>query len=62
MHGQLRACLSYSARSSASAAAMRCSAAASAARASARAWPTWEYYLDQERMAHIGMTKIILTG
>ncbi len=42
-HGQLRACLSYSARSSASAAAMRCSAAASAARASARAWPTWEY-------------------
>jgi len=45
-------CLSSSARSSASAAAIRCSAASSAARASARAWSTWAELFDQQGTAH----------
>jgi hypothetical protein len=51
-------CLSSSARSSASAAAMRCSAAASAARASACAWSTWAKLLDQQGLAHVGKTSL----
>ncbi len=54
MHSQLRACLSSSARSSASAAATRCSVATSAsARASVRAWSTWAQLLDQQGIMYV---------